>query len=150
MAGIEMRSTAFNDHDLMPDRLSRLAGNVSPPLEWSRAPEGTRELVLLCEDPDSGRTPFLHWLVTGIDPGSTGVAEGSTPAAGREWRNDFGEVGWSGPQPPVGAAPHRYFFRLFAVAEPLPLPEAPGVPEVYQAARDRELASGVIVGTFAR
>src|SRR5262245_57478591 len=115
MAGIEMRSTAFNDHDRLPDRVSRQAGNVSPPLQWSQAPDGTRELVLMCEDPDSGRTAFMHWLVTGIDPSSTSVAEGSVPPGGTEWVNDFGELGWSGPQPPVGEDPHRYFFRLFAV-----------------------------------
>jgi Raf kinase inhibitor-like YbhB/YbcL family protein len=150
MAGIEMRSTAFNDQDLMPERLSRPAGNISPSLEWSRAPEGSRELVLLVEDPDGGRVPFLHWLVTGIDPASTSVAEGSVPTGGRQWQNDFGDVGWGGPQPPAGDDPHRYFFRLFAVAEPLPLPDTPSAPQALRAARDRELASGVIIGTFAR
>jgi Raf kinase inhibitor-like YbhB/YbcL family protein len=150
MAGIEMRSTAFNDQDLMPERLSRPAGNISPPLEWSMAPEGSQELVLLVEDPDGGRVPFLHWLVTGIDPAITSVAEGSVPMGGREWPNDFGDVGWGGPQPPAGDNPHRYFFRLFAVAEPLPLPDTPNAPQALRAARDRELASGVIIGTFAR
>jgi Raf kinase inhibitor-like YbhB/YbcL family protein len=150
MAGIEMRSTAFKDQDRMPERLARSAGNISPPLEWSKAPEGSRELVLLVEDPEGGRVPFVHWLVTGIDPLSTGVAEGSIPSAGREWPNSFGDVGWGGPQPPVGDDPHRYLFRLFAVAEPLPLPDMPTASQVLQAAQDRELASGVIVGTFAR
>ena len=56
MAGIELRSSAFNDHDLMPDRFSRPDGNVSPQLQWSAAPEDTAELVLLVEDRD-GR-PF--------------------------------------------------------------------------------------------
>ena len=150
MAGIEMRSAAFNDHDLMPDRVSREAGNLSPALEWSPAPEGTSELVLLCEDADAGDPPLLHWLVTGIDPASTGVPEGGVPAAGQEWRNDFGETGYAGPNPPRGDSPHRYFFRVFAVAEPLSLPSDPGSRDVHRAVRDRELASGVIVGTFGR
>lgn len=150
MASIEMRSTAFKDQELLPERLSRAAGNISPPLEWTKAPQGSRELVLLVEDPEGGRVPFVHWLVTGIDPQSTGVAEGSIPAGGREWPNGFGDVGWGGPQPPVGDDPHRYFFRIFAVAEPLPLPDMPSAPQILKAAQDRELASGVIVGTFAR
>lgn len=150
MAGIEVRSTAFNDHDLMPERLSRPGGNVSPPLQWADVPEGAAELILLCEDPDAGSTPFLHWLVTGIDPHSTGVDEGEVPAGGREWPNDFGSTGWGGPQPPQGDDPHRYFFRLYALNQPIRLPDTPQVPDVHQAIRKRDLASGVLIGTFAR
>jgi Raf kinase inhibitor-like YbhB/YbcL family protein len=150
MAGIQVRSTAFNDHDLMPERMARTGGNVSPPLEWSGVPDSATELVLLCEDPDAGPTPFLHWLVTGIDPTSRGVAEGQVPAHGREWANDFGGTGWDGPQPPRGDNPHRYFFRLYAVDQPLRLPEVPHVPDVHRAIKNRDVASGVIIGTFGR
>jgi hypothetical protein len=76
-------------------------------------PDGTAELVLLCEDLDAPSRTFVHWLVTGIDPTSTGVAEGQVPAGGREWTNAFGEQGWGGSQPPVGDRPHRYFFSYF-------------------------------------
>jgi Raf kinase inhibitor-like YbhB/YbcL family protein len=150
MADILLRSAAFEDHDLMPHKLSRQGGNMSPPLEWSQPPSGTTELVLLCEDPDAGRTPFLHWLVTGIDPNSSGVAEDHIPPRGRQWRNDFGGTGWDGPQPPVGDDPHRYFFHLYAVDEPLELPEHPSVYDVQAAAEAHELASGTIVGRFGR
>lgn len=150
MTGIEVHSTAFNDQNPMPERLSRPAGNISPPLEWSKAPQGTRELVLMVEDRDAGRVPFLHWLVTGIDPATTGVAEGDVPMGGQEWQNDFGDIGWGGPQPPVGEEPHRYFFRVFAIAEPLPMPGTPNAVDALHAIQNRELASGVLIGTFAR
>ncbi|PZM92438.1 MAG: YbhB/YbcL family Raf kinase inhibitor-like protein [Actinobacteria bacterium] len=147
---LEVRSSAFSDHDLMPERMSRDGGNVSPPLEWSGVPDEATELVLLVEDPDAGRVPALHWLVTGIDPSSRGTTEGEVPPGGHEWPNSFGGVGWEGPCPPFGDDPHRYFFRLYAVAEPLPLPERPTAPDVHRALRDRQLASGNLVGTFAR
>ncbi len=150
MSGLELRSTAFNDHDMMPERLSKPAGNASPPLQWSGVPEDAEELVLLCEDMDAGRTPFLHWLVTGIDPSATGVGEGEVPPGGQEWTNNFGSTGWGGPQPPIGDDPHRYFFRLYAVAAPPVLPEAPGADDARRAAEDLELASGNLVGRFAR
>lgn len=150
MAGVLMRSTAFNDHDLMPERFSRDGGNISPPLEWSRVPESASELVLLVEDRDAGRTPFLHWLVTGIDLTAGGMAEGEVPAGGREWINGFGSTGWGGPDPPLGDDPHRYFFRLYAVKQPLHLPARPRVADVHQAAEAREFASGNMVGTFGR
>lgn len=150
MAGVLVRSVAFNDHDLMPERFSRTGGNVSPPLQWSGVPESTAELVLLCEDRDAGRVPFLHWLVTGIDPTSSGIAEGQVPAGGREWTNGFGVTGWGGPHPPLGDDPHRYFFRIYAVRQPLHLPDLPQVSDVHDAVADRELASGNMVGTFGR
>jgi Raf kinase inhibitor-like YbhB/YbcL family protein len=149
MAGIELRSSAFNDHGPMPERMAHRGGNVSPPLSWSGIPEGTQELMLLCEDPDAGPRPFLHWLVTGINPGVTGVGEGEVPAGGRQWPNGFGESGYGGPQPPVGDNPHRYFFRVYALPRSPQLPPQPSVPDVRRAAQS-QLASGVLVGAFAR
>ncbi len=78
------------------------------------------------------------------------MAEGQLPAGAQQWPNDFGDTGWDGPQPPKGDNPHRYFFRLYAVRQPLDLPEVPHVPEVHQALENRDLASGVVVGTFGR
>ncbi|MFE9205430.1 YbhB/YbcL family Raf kinase inhibitor-like protein [Micromonospora sp. NPDC007230] len=150
MAGIMLRSTAFNDHDLLPGRFSREGGNVSPPLEWSQVPDAACELVLYVEDPDAGKTPFLHWLVTGISPRSDGVAEGGVPLGGREWPNDFGNTGWGGPHPPAHEDPHRYFFRLYALERPLELPETPQVTDVQRALTDKEIASGTMVGTYYR
>lgn len=150
MAGLMLRSSAFNDHDLMPERLSKMGGNVSPPLEWSGVPENTTELILLCEDHDAGSEPFLHWLVTGIDPVIGGMPEGQTPVGGQEWPNGFGGTGWAGPQPPRGDDPHRYFFRLYAVAGFLDLPTHPHANDVHQATAGHERASGTLVGRFAR
>ena len=149
MGGIEMRSSAFRDNDAMPDRMTPTGADVSPPLTWSGVPEGTFELALLCEDADAPKGAFVHWLVTGIDPTSTSVEEGQVPAGGREWPNGFGNVGYTGPQPPIGDDPHRYFFRLYALAQPMDLPVRPSSTDVHDAAKT-ELASGVLVGTFAR
>lgn len=150
MAGIELRSSAFSDRDLIPRRYSRDGENVSPDLEWSGVPDSTAELVLLCEDPDAPSGTFLHWLVTGIDPASTGVEAGAVPKGATAWRNGFSEIGWSGPQPPVGDPPHRYMFHLFAVSEPVSLPAEPSAGDVHEAVRGLTLASGTVVGTFAR
>lgn len=150
MAGIFVRSSEFNDQDLMPDRVSKADGNRSPELEWSDVPDTTTELALCVEDGDAPRKPFLHWVVTGIDPGTAGVGEGQVPAGGREWPNSFGEVGYSGPMPPRGDNPHRYFFRIYALERPLDLPDRPDPADIFRAAEDQEVASGVIVGTFAR
>ena len=150
MAGIELRSTAFNDHTFIPGRYAHDGQNQSPALQWSGVPEDASELLLLCEDPDAPRGTFLHWLVTGIDPSAGGVGEGQTPAGGRDWPNGFGETGWGGPQPPPGDRPHRYFFRLYALSQPPQLPEQPTADDVHQAVDEAALASGAIVGLYQR
>ncbi len=150
MAGVELRSTAFSDHDLIPSRHAHDRDNVSPALQWSGIPAGTSELLLVCEDPDAPRGTFLHWLVTGIDPASTGVGEGRTPPGGRAWTNGFGEQGWAGPQPPVGDRAHRYFFRLYALPAPVRLPAKPTAADVHGVVDDTALASGTTVGLYQR
>jgi len=150
MAGIELRSPAFNDHDLIPGRHAHDGDNVSPALQWSGVPDSTVELVLLCEDPDAPSGTFLHWLVTGIDPAATGTDEGQTPRGGREWVNGFGEKGWGGPQPPVGDRPHRYFFRLYALSRPAHLPAEPSADDVHHAVDAAALASGTTVALYQR
>lgn len=149
MAGIGLRSTAFSDHTFIPGRHAHDDGNVSPELEWSDVPAGTKELVLLCEDEDSP-SGFVHWLVTGIDPTASGVTEGQPPPQGQEWPNGFGERGWGGPDPPPGDNPHRYLFRVYALPGPVQLPAKPNARDVHGAVDDTALASGTTVGLYQR
>ncbi len=148
-AVVALRSSAFNDHTLIPGRFSLDGGNTSPPLEWSDPPEGTVELALVCEDPDAPRGTFLHWLLTGIDPSRRALAEGEEPPEATSWDNDFDERGYGGPRPPVGDETHRYFFRLFALDAPIDASSADR-DEVRAALNDRSLATGTLVGLFAR
>ncbi|MGK5531600.1 YbhB/YbcL family Raf kinase inhibitor-like protein [Streptomyces sp. URMC 129] len=150
MTGIRLRSTAFTDQAPIPDRYAKDGENVSPPLNWSRPPPGTEELVLLCEDPDAPSGTFLHWLVTGIDPETEGVADGAPPPGGTPHTNGFGDRGWDGPRPPVGDPAHRYFFRLYALPEHVELPERASAADVHRSLDRRSLASGTLVGLHQR
>lgn len=150
MAGIELRSAAFNDHAMIPKRYARDGENVSPPLTWSGIPDGTAELLLLCEDPDAPSGTFLHWLVTGIDAAAGSADAGVTPSGGTPRTNGYGEPGWGGPQPPVGDNAHRYFFRLYALPGPVDLPEKATAADVHRAVDKHQLASGTVVGTYQR
>ncbi|UNZ19097.1 YbhB/YbcL family Raf kinase inhibitor-like protein [Streptomyces sp. 891-h] len=150
MAGIELSTSAFDDHALIPRRYTRDGEDVSPPLEWSGVPAGTAELLLLCEDPDAPSGTFVHWLVTGIDPGARSVETGATPEGGTPLTNGFGGTGWGGPMPPAGDNAHRYFFRLYALPEPVRLPDSPSAEDVHRAVDEEALASGNIVGLYQR
>jgi hypothetical protein len=102
MAGMELRSPSFGDHQPIPARHGKDHENLSPALEWSGVPEEAAELAVLCEDPDAPSGTFIHWVLAGLQPTATGLAEGEHPAAAVEGRNDFGEKGYSGPLPPGG------------------------------------------------
>ena len=149
-AVLDLRSPAFNDHSYIPGRFSLDGDNTSPALDWSEPPEGTVELALLCEDPDAPGGTFLHWLLTGIDPSRRSVGEDEQPPEAAVWENDYGERGYGGPKPPVGDDPHRYFFRLFALDAPLDLSPGADLDDVRDALDARRLATGTLVGLFAR
>ncbi|MBO8196663.1 YbhB/YbcL family Raf kinase inhibitor-like protein [Streptomyces oryzae] len=150
MAGIELISTAFNDNAIIPRRYTRDGDDVSPPLEWSGVPGGTAELLLLCEDPDAPSGTFVHWLVTGIDPDARSVEPGETPLGGTPLTNGFGGSGWGGPLPPAGDEAHRYFFRLYALPDPVQVPDNASAEDVHRAVDGAALASGNIVGRYQR
>ncbi|MCP2164269.1 YbhB/YbcL family Raf kinase inhibitor-like protein [Goodfellowiella coeruleoviolacea] len=148
--GITLRSSGFNDHAFIPERCSWDGGNVSPPLEWTTVPDGTAELVLVCEDVDAPGGSFIHWLVSGIPPTVTGMPEGQVPEGAVVGHNDYGERGWGGPRPPIGDSPHRYVFRLRAVDTPLGLDQNTPADQVSAAVRSHQIGSGTLVGLFAR
>lgn len=147
---LALRSPAFADNDVIPERYTLEGANTSPPLDWTAPPDGTAELALLCEDPDAPGGPFTHWVVTAIPPGAGGIPEGRLPKGALAGRNDFGELAWSGPRPPVGDDPHHYVFRLYALDRALGLSEGALAAELRAAAGDHVLAQGALVGKFAR
>jgi Raf kinase inhibitor-like YbhB/YbcL family protein len=150
MAGIRLRSAAFNDHTLLPRDYSHEQGDLSPPLEWSGVPDGTAELVIVCEDPDAPTGTFTHWLLAGIQPEVSANDAGMEPDDAVQGRNDFGKLGYGGPHPPVGDEPHRYFFRLYALSEPTDLEPGFSAADLDRVTDGNVLASGTIVGTYGR
>jgi Raf kinase inhibitor-like YbhB/YbcL family protein len=73
--------------------------DISPPLTWSGAPDGTKSLVLVFEDPDVPAGVFRHCAVFDIPAGVRGLDPGysaNRPAGGfHEARNDFGKTGYA-------------------------------------------------------
>jgi Raf kinase inhibitor-like YbhB/YbcL family protein len=156
-ASLEVRSSAFAANAPIPDRYSAYHDNQSPPLEWSGAPERTRALALIVEDPDApGADPFVHWLVAGV-PASTHALPAGLPdsralpdvAYALQGTTSAGRAGWFGPRPPPGG-PHHYHFQVFALDAPLDL--APGFDReaLLAAMKGHVLARGDLVGTYAR
>ena len=149
---LQLSTTGFANQGAIPEKFSKSGGNISPPLSWSGAPEGTRTLALIVDDPDAPSGTFVHWLVYGIPPKSTGLKE-DRPARNKlsdgscQGRNGFGEIGYGGPQPPAGT--HRYFFHLYALDRELELDPGVKREELDRAMEGHILEQAEISGTFA-
>jgi len=88
------------------------SANVSPHLEWSEVPEGTKSFAISCFDPDSPSGDFCHWLVVNIPATTRELSQGGR-TGGDELKNDFGGRGYGGPCPMKGT--HKYVFTLYAL-----------------------------------
>jgi phosphatidylethanolamine-binding protein (PEBP) family uncharacterized protein len=60
---MELLSNAFADRSAIPRRFTCDGENLSPPLQWSGAPERTRSYVPLGDDPDAPGGIWHHWAV---------------------------------------------------------------------------------------
>jgi Raf kinase inhibitor-like YbhB/YbcL family protein len=145
---VELRSSAFAAGQAIPRRHSCEGEDRSPPLQWTEVPDGAASLAVIVDDPDAPVGTFTHWLGWGIDPASGRLAEGEQ--APGEGRNDFGQTGYRGPCPPRGHGPHRYFFRLYALAAKPAVRSGASRRELERAIEGEVLARAELVGTYER
>lgn len=149
-----IRSSAFAEGSTIPKKYTLDGDNVSPPLEWSDPPRGTRAFALVCEDPDAPSGTFRHWAVCNIAADRNGVSEGIGREAEESWRvarNDFGNAGYDGPRPPQGHGLHHYHFRLLALdTDKVEIPADKGVDEFWKVVQPHVLAQTETVGTYQR
>jgi hypothetical protein len=123
MVRMEVSSPAFAAGEMLPSRFTREGVNISPPLLWGPAPDATRSLILIMEDPDIPMPSFLlsswvHWIVYNIPPHLTALSENQPHGDmlannALQGRNSWRGHCYGGPCPPFGT--HRYFFRLYAL-----------------------------------
>ena len=123
---IHLSSPEFGPGDPIPVRFAGrgIGSNISPPLQWHGAPEGSVELALVVEHSDAPLPrPFVHAVVAGIDPSCTDLLEGvlSNDSPLSVGRTSAGQLGDVGPRPVSGHGPHSYLFQLFALDERLEL-----------------------------
>lgn len=155
MAAFRLTSTAFEHDDDLPIRFTQDGEDISPPLAWDGVPEGTKELVLVCEDPDSEQGVVTHWLAYGILPHETSSLpedlglqalvqhEGFELCQGL---NEFDVAGYSGLPPADERGPHRLFFRLHALDTELDLPPGLKRPDIRAAAKGHVIGTAELVG----
>ena len=157
---IEVTSPAFAYGRRIPARYTGEGEDVSPPVSWSGLPEGTKELVLICDDPDAPTAePWVHWVIYKIPAEATGLPEKiekrarlKQPAGILQGQNSWPKgqnIGYRGPMPPSGDE-HRYFFRLYALEAKLVVEPGLSKRMLLEEFRDHVLGEGQLIGTYQR
>lgn len=124
--------------------------DVSPPLRWRGVPPGTKSLALLVHDPDAPGGDFVHWILVGLDPGRSSLAQDPGEIPGTvQGQNNFGTRGYRGPCPPPGA-PHRYVFELLALDGRPGLEPGFTPARFLKAVKGHELGRARFVASFGR
>jgi hypothetical protein len=155
--GFVLTCASFPHQGEIPIRHTCDGKDLSPALQWTGVPPGTRSLALVVDDPDAPdpkapKMTWVHWILYNLPPDSDGLAEGipasELPQGTREGLNDWRRTGYGGPCPPVGR--HRYFHRLYALDVVLPDLGRPTKPRLEQAMRGHLLAQAELMGTYQR
>lgn len=148
-----IKSSVFKQKGMIPSKYTCDGSNVSPPLEWGNAPEGTKSYALICEDPDAPSGTFTHWVAYDIPADADGLpekvtADGNILDGMGQGKNSFNQIGYGGPCPPGGT--HRYYFKLYALDSNLNL--KPGVTKevLLKAMEGHILAQGELMGRYQR
>ncbi len=151
--GLDIRSSAFHEGEFIPKKFTCDGEDVSPPLSWTHPPEGTKSIVLICDDPDAPMGTWVHWVLFGLSPDTLNLPEdisnGKEVLGGaKHGLNDFRKYGYGGPCPPGGT--HRYFFKLYAVDTEIGLKPGATKNEVHNAIKGHILEEGQLMGRYSR
>jgi Raf kinase inhibitor-like YbhB/YbcL family protein len=147
-------SSAFENGKTIPRKYTCDEQDVSPPLMWKGAPEGTKSFALICDDPDAPLMTWTHWVIHGIpanvDKLQEGLPKTEVLASGiKQGSNSGRRVGYAGPCPPGGKA-HRYYFRIYALDAGLDIRPGESKKHLEQAMKGHVLGQAETMGLYAR
>ena len=154
---LKITSPMFSPNEEIPSKYTCDGKDISPAIEWSGLPEGTRSIALIVDDPDAPdpaapRMTWVHWVLYNIPPSATGLPEAvksqDLPQGTKEGLNDWKRTGYGGPCPPIGR--HRYFHKLYALDLVLPDLGKPTKKDLEKAMEGHILAKTELVGTYKR
>jgi Raf kinase inhibitor-like YbhB/YbcL family protein len=147
---LSLSSSAFEDGGPIPEEYGYEERNVNPPLEIEGIPPPTESLALIVDDPDAvepaGKV-WDHWVAWNVDPDNHQIPEDWDAEDAVEGRNDYGERGYGGPNPPDGE--HTYRFELYALDRTLDIDEETNAETLRDTIDDSVLAESTLRGTYA-
>jgi len=127
-------------------------GNISPSIIISNLePQAVSIAVMVFNPFIKTCCSFTPWIIWNLAPTSRiarGIPSGLTvdyPVPAVQGMNDYGEIGYHGPQPPPGEM-HRYQFRVYVLDSMLDLPGGSTKNDLIKAMVGHVLQYGETVG----
>jgi Raf kinase inhibitor-like YbhB/YbcL family protein len=154
---LTITSPAFADKAAIPKRYTCEGEDVSPGIQWSGIPTGTKSFALIVDDPDAPdpkapQRTWVHWVLYNIPAKVDSLADHlgaqGLPAGTQEGLNDWKRTGYGGPCPPIGR--HRYFHKLYALDTVLPDLKRPTKAQLLAAMKGHVLGEAQLVGTYEK
>ena len=144
---IYLFSPAFEVKGTIPVEYTCDSNNRLRPvdLSWGALPENTKAILIVMQDTDTPTGRITHWL-------ATAKLSEDTPSMSSmlKWtrgKNYTGQPVYSGPCPPPDPA-HRYYFRLYALDQPLTFEKGFTWKEAIRQIRYHVLAEGLTMGKY--
>jgi Raf kinase inhibitor-like YbhB/YbcL family protein len=155
---IKLWSTDFESNATIPKENTGLGEELSPSLYWDNLPSGTKSLMITTVDYDGPSPNFKlmtidHWVMYNIDPNINHIDKAITleeleNQGIKLGLNVNGEVGYVGPNPPMGI--HEYYFRIYALSVPSVDLVKPSRAGLMEKVKDNILAYGELIGTYSK
>lgn len=151
---LKLESASFPNGEAIPVKHTCDGEDLSPPLTWSAAPEGTKGFALICDDPDAPIMTWVHWIVYSLPAERRSLPEDvkrvrQLSDGTRQGMNSWKRIGYGGPCPPRNST-HRYFFRLYALGREMDLGPGAAKKELLRAMEGAVLAQAELMGTYRR
>ena len=111
-----VNSAAFSQ-GVLPQRFTchgGKGGKISPPLDWTGAPSGTKSYAIVVDDAAAPITPYIYWIVFDIPQATTDIQNGpQLPPGARQADNSLGQASYDPPCPDTPG--HSYRFTVYAL-----------------------------------
>ena len=140
--------TVTLDYLELPIYCTRNGGNISPSVKIAELEPEAQSIAIMVFNPFikscCSFTPWIIWNISPMNRIPEGIPEGKEvekPISAKQGRNDYGDQGYHGPEPPVGEI-HRYQFRVYVMDSMLQLPGGSTKDELISAMKGHVIQYG--------
>ncbi len=151
---LNITSSAFKNKDYIPSKYTGQGKDISIPLEFNNIDEG-KSIAIIMDDPDAPFGTFTHWLIWNIPISTTKIPENistdnvvSSLGGAIQGKNDFGKIGYKGPNPPSGT--HNYKIKVYVLDIFLNLLAGSSKGALEGAINGHVLHTGLLEGKFSK
>ncbi|MEC9489626.1 MAG: YbhB/YbcL family Raf kinase inhibitor-like protein [Halanaerobiales bacterium] len=148
----------FSYDKQVDSRYTSIGENVSPPLRLEDLDDEAETLAIILTDDDAEVERSTHWLIWNIPAVIDNIQENIPVNVKKvpeldgayQGKNDFGDIGYTGPALPSSTfeKPHTYRLIVYALDQALELEPGATEKELLETMKDHIIQKGFMSGTY--